>query len=87
MKLLIVIVRDTDDENVIKELVQSGYRVTRMASTGGFLRRGNVTLMVGVESDQIDSVMEILRHACCQPEPGQHRATVFVADLPYFAQI
>lgn len=87
MKLMIVIVRDTDDENVIKELVQNGYRVTRMASTGGFLRRGNVTLMVGVENDQVDAVTELLRKTCCPPEDSQHRATVFVADLPYFAQI
>lgn len=87
MKLMIVIVRDTDDEIVIHDLVQKQYRVTRMASTGGFLRRGNVTLLVGVEDDQVDTVMEILKDACRPPEEGQHRATVFVVDMPYSVKI
>ena len=51
MKLMIIIVRNEDDEGVIRELVQKDFRVTRMASTGGFLRRGNSTLLVGVEDE------------------------------------
>jgi len=51
MKMIITIVRDVDDSRVIDQLVVQGYRVTRLASTGGFLRRGNVTLLIGVEDD------------------------------------
>ncbi len=87
MKLMIVIVRDTDDENVIQMLVKNDYRVTRMASTGGFLKRGNVTLLIGVESDKVDAVLKLLPQACRPPEPNHHRATVFVVDMPYFEQI
>lgn len=87
MKLMIVIVRDTDDENVIQVLVKHEFRVTRMASTGGFLRRGNVTLLIGVESEKVDAVIELLREACQPADPSQHRATVFVVDMPYFEQI
>jgi len=87
MKMILAIVRDTDDQTVIQELVNQGYRVTRMASTGGFLRRGNVTLLIGVESEKVDAVIDILRGCCRPPEAGQHRATIFVVHMPHFEQI
>jgi len=87
MKLMMVILRDVDDENVIQALLEQGYRVTRMASTGGFLRRGNVTLMIGVDTDKVQAVMEVIRQVCGPEDPEQHRATVFVVDMPYFEQV
>jgi uncharacterized protein YaaQ len=87
MKLIIAIVRDSDDRQVIESLVTHAYRVTRVASTGGFLRRGNVTLLIGVEAGQVQPVLDVVRDACAPPEPGQHRATVFVVDSPHFEQI
>ncbi|MCC7361597.1 MAG: cyclic-di-AMP receptor [Anaerolineales bacterium] len=87
MKLILAIVRDTDDRAVIDALITHNYRVTRVASTGGFLRRGNVTLMIGVEADQVPPVLDLLRETCAAPEPEQHRATVFVVDMPHFEQI
>ena len=59
----------------------------RVASTGGFLRRGNVTLMLGVEGEKVEEVIDLLREACCPSEDFQHRATIFVVDMPYFEQI
>ncbi len=87
MKLIITIIRDSDDGAVINQLVTHGYRVTRVASTGGFLRRGNVTLLIGVEADQVQAVIDLLQQVCCPPEPDQHRATVFVVDAQHFEQI
>jgi uncharacterized protein YaaQ len=87
MKLMIVIVHDTDSDAVLQALLGKGFRVTRVASTGGFLRRGNVTLLIGVESDKVDNVFEILRQNTQPVEQQQHRATVFVVDMPYFEQI
>jgi len=87
MKLLFVILRDLDGDRVMQALVESGLRVTRVASTGGFLRRGNLTLMMGVEERQVQKVMELLRSSCGPAEAGEHRATVFVVDMPYFEQI
>ncbi|RME31343.1 MAG: hypothetical protein D6793_12330 [Thermoflexia bacterium] len=88
MKLMIVILRDGDAGAVVDHLVQEGYRVTRIASTGGFLRRGNVTLLIGVEDGrQVDAVVDLLRQTCGPPEPGQHRATIFVVDAAHFEQI
>ena len=88
MKLMIIIVHDSDSEDVIQELVQKDYRVTRMSSTGGFLRRGNSTLLVGCEDQQVDPVIELLKEVCPPPREGnQHRATIFVVDMPYYTKI
>lgn len=87
MKLMFMVVRDFDGDNVLQALVDNGYRVTRVASTGGFLRRGNATLMTGVEGEKVQAVIDLLRKTCQPAEESQHRATVFVVDLPYFEQI
>lgn len=87
VKLVIAIVRDVDAGAVIEQLVTREYRVTRVASTGGFLRRGNVTLLIGVEEQQVQPVIDVLRDTCSPPEPGQYRATIFVVDAPHFEQV
>lgn len=87
MKLILAVIRDSDDSAVTSALVNKGYRVTRMASTGGFLRRGNVTLMIGVEEEQVQPVTELIKGAAGQPEEGQARATLFVLNAPGFTQI
>ena len=88
MKLIIAIVRDIDDGRVIDQLVSQGYRVTRLATTGGFLRRGNVTLLVGVEGDdQVQAVFDLLRETCSPADPDHHRATLFVVNAHHFEQI
>jgi uncharacterized protein YaaQ len=87
MKLLIVILQDRDAGAVMERLVAEGYWVTRIASTGGFLRRGNITLLIGAEVEEVDGVIGLLRQTCAPPEMGQHRATVFVVDAAHFEQI
>ncbi len=87
MKLIIAICRDIDATPVIDELLSHDYRVTRVASTGGFLRKGNATLLIGVEEQDVQSAINIFRDTCSPPEPGQHRATIFVVDAPHFEQI
>ncbi len=87
MKLMFVIVRDSEAENVAQSLTENDYRITRVASTGGFLRHGNLTMMIGTEDDKVQSVMDLIRAACCPPKDSQHSATVFVVDMPFFEQI
>lgn len=86
MKLIIAIVRDTDDAEVIRQLIDRQYRVTRMASTGGFLRRGNVTLLIGVEDGKVKPVIELINAACQPAQPDQHKATIFVVNAIHFEQ-
>jgi uncharacterized protein YaaQ len=87
MKLVIVIVHDVDAGPVIERLVVRQYRVTRVASTGGFLRRGNVTLLIGVEGQRVQPIVDILQDTCSAPESNQHRATVFVVNASHFEQV
>lgn len=86
MKLVMAIVKESDDREVIRELVANNFRVTRMASTGGFLRQGNVTLMIGTEEERVDEAVNIIRLTCKEPGPGQHRATIFVLNAVLFEQ-
>jgi uncharacterized protein YaaQ len=88
MKLMFVIIRDKDADSIVQILVDKNYRVTRVASTGGFMRRGNVTLMIGVEDGMVQAVIDLLHSACNRPlEDAQHGATIFVVDMPVFEQI
>ena len=88
MKMIITIVRDKDDQRVIDQLVTQGFRVTRVASTGGFLRRGNVTLLIGVGGDQqVQAVIGLLEETCSPADPEQHRATIFVLNAEHFEQV
>lgn len=82
MKLICAIIHETDSDDVIETLIKSGYTVTRMASSGGFLRFGNVTLLIGVEPVQVDQVTALLREHCSPQAPSQHAATIFVLDMP-----
>jgi uncharacterized protein YaaQ len=61
MKLIFAIVHDEDSPRLMAELNRAGYRVTKLNSTGGFLRSGNTTLMIVVDDDQLDEVLGIIR--------------------------
>ncbi len=64
MKLIIAIVNDEDAIDVIDLLNEKGYRVTKLATTGGFLKSGNTTLMIGIEADKVDTVLSIIEETC-----------------------
>jgi len=88
MKLIVAIIRDEDNEPVSHALVKADYRVTRIASTGGFLRRGSSTLMVGIEDDQVEQAISIIRSNCLPPTvPGMKRGTLFVLPVARFEQV
>jgi uncharacterized protein YaaQ len=87
MKLILAIVRDSDSDSVTRGLTSGKYRVTRVASTGGLLRRGMTTLLIGVETDQVDDAIQILRETCTPATEGEKRATIFVVPVDRFEQI
>ena len=64
MKLIYAIVRNNDSGKVTESLNSKGFYVTKVASTGGFLRQGNTTLLVGTEEDKVEEVLDILRKEC-----------------------
>jgi uncharacterized protein YaaQ len=61
MKLLIFVTEDAHADTTVDALVEQGLRVTRLATTGGFLRRGNTTLLVGVEDNQVERTLGIVK--------------------------
>ncbi|HET9017124.1 MAG TPA: cyclic-di-AMP receptor [Thermomicrobiaceae bacterium] len=94
MKLIIAVVQNDDADAVIDSLLDSDFRATRLASTGGFLRRGNTTIMIGVQDQQVDQVLDLVRqqaHARAQQEQtGEIQtaaATVFVLDLEDYQRL
>lgn len=88
MKMIIAILRDDDSEAVSQALINEKFRVTRIASTGGFFRKGSTTLMVGLADEMIDQAMEIIRQNCKPAiDPGIKRATLFVLNIAHFEQI
>jgi uncharacterized protein YaaQ len=87
MKLIVAIVRDPDADAVTSGLTSANLRVTRVASTGGLLRRGMTTLLIGLEADQVDAAIGTLRQACTPAAPGEKRATIFVIPVDHFEQI
>lgn len=91
MKLVHVIVRNEDAHKVAEALVENGFYITRLASTGGFLRMGNTVFISGIEDDQLDGLYKIIRaHTEIHIHPPSSRkseetrvsrAVVFVQDM------
>ena len=64
MKMIFAVIRDKDSYAAIGALSEKNIGVTKLASSGGFLREGNTTLMIGVEDSRVEEVMGILRELC-----------------------
>ena len=64
MKLIIAIVQDEDASRLVGNLMSEGYSVTKLATTGGFLRAGNTTLLIGIDNEKMDNVMKIIENVC-----------------------
>lgn len=88
MKMLIVVLSDQNADPVLSALVSADFRATRIASTGAFLRRGNSTLLVGLEDEKVDQAIDLIRSSAIPPEQSdQRRATVFVLDVARHLQL
>ena len=95
MKMMIVIVKDSDSEALTRALTGAQYRVTGISSTGGFLRSGVTTLLIGVDDAQVDAASELIhatlklsgRRAEHGEASGEKRATLFVVPVSRFEQV
>lgn len=85
MKLIIAILHDHDQDNVSHALTSNAFRVTTIASTGGFLRKGQTTMLVGVEDEQLEQALEVIRgNLSPAPSPDMKRATIFVVKVDQY---
>jgi len=82
-KLVIVIASGEDADRLLDRMVEAGHPATKISSTGGFLRRGNATILSGVDSAAVDDVLAMVR-AECQPreEYVPIQALPFPGSLP-----
>ena len=64
MKLIVAIVHNEDAGALVDALLDREYRATRLHSSGGFLKQSNATVIVGVEDDQVDTIVDIVRATC-----------------------
>ncbi|MBQ7549258.1 MAG: cyclic-di-AMP receptor [Clostridia bacterium] len=68
MKLLITIINSDDSHKVLNEITKAGFYATKLTTTGGFLRTGNLTLLMGVEDDKVDELLDLLKKNCSKRE-------------------
>lgn len=64
MKFIIAIIQEEYINSAIEDLMDNKIRITKISSTGGFLKSGNTTLLIGAEDDEVDGVVEIIRRNC-----------------------
>jgi uncharacterized protein YaaQ len=81
LKLVIIIASDADAEKLTRKLVQQGYPATKISSTGGFLRKGNATVLSGVEASEVDGIVAMVRSECYA-----RSEYVPVQTLPFFGE-
>ena len=87
MKMIIVLVKDNEADALTRAIIDAEYRVTRIASTGGFMRSGVVTLLLGVEDAQVDAAIGLIRKTVGVPGAGEKRASLFVVPVLRFEQV
>lgn len=91
-KLVVAIVHSEDANPVVDALLAAGHRLTRLNTAGGFLRRGNATLLIGAKAREVDEVLALIQtnvRPRTSPNPPQagmpaYSATVFVLDASHF---
>lgn len=77
MKLILAIVNDEDSSRLVAELNKADFRVTKLSTTGGFLRSGNTTLLVGVDEPEVELALEIIRK-----NSSSRKATINTTTAP-----
>jgi uncharacterized protein YaaQ len=98
MKLVTVVAHQDDAVALTEALREADFRSTRLDTAGGFLRRGNTTLLIGVEPEHVDDVVRIVQETCrpravagtsAQPDQTVQTAaaTIFILDVARFERL
>ena len=92
MKMVCAIVPDGEADRVVQGLVKAGYPApTRINTVGGFLRRGNATLLLGTDDDRVEGAVDVIRSVVegrpAPADPNARRATIFVLNASRFIRI
>lgn len=88
MKLMFIIVREDNEADTVKALIKNDFRITKLSTSGGFLKRGNTTLFCCLQDDQVEKAIEIVKNECgnrqkinvdipiCVPEASINYSTI-----------
>ncbi|MFD2923433.1 cyclic-di-AMP receptor [Halobacillus naozhouensis] len=66
MKMIIAVVQDKDSNRLNDALAENQFKTTKLSTTGGFLREGNTTFMIGCDDEQVDDALNIIKRNCSQ---------------------
>lgn len=92
MKLITAIIHKSDVNEVGRHLTKASYYFTKIATMGGFLQQGNVTLLIGVEDDKVKDVLNIIREHSSRrkemvPEFVYHEPLDFITSTPVEVEV
>ncbi|MDQ2798917.1 MAG: cyclic-di-AMP receptor [Armatimonadota bacterium] len=85
MKLIIAIAHERDKHKLGDALLENGLTFTKLGSTGGFLRQGNVTVLIGVDDEDAARVLDVIKDACQSSEGYVNLPGEMVGSVPTLA--
>ncbi len=90
MKMIMAIIQEPFVNDLIKALMDRDIRVTRLASTGGFFKTGNSTLLIGIPKEQVEEVVEVIRGVITKKRlksEDVHAVNMFILDVDDFHKV
>lgn len=87
MKLIFAIVGADDAGSVQVALTKAGYMVTKLSSTGGFLKVGNVTFMIGIDDEKVNEIIDIISTYCRKRTQAVPSTSVYGGEYPAAIQV
>lgn len=85
MKLIMAIVQDKDSNRLANEFIDANIRATKLSSTGGFLKAGNSTFIIGIEDDRVQDALELIKKTCQSRK--QYVSTPMSLDISLDGQV
>ena len=90
MKLILAIIQDHIAQDVLNELSENKIRATKLSSTGGFFRKGNTTILIGIEEEKLDRVKEMILNISKNKETVDDQTAntvMFVLNMDQFIRV
>lgn len=85
MKIILAIVQDKDSNRLANEFIDANIRATKLSSTGGFLKSGNSTFIVGIDDDRVEEALELIKETCQSRK--QYVSTPVTLDISLEGQV
>lgn len=85
MKLIMAIVQDKDSNRLANEFIDANIRATKLSSTGGFLKAGNSTFIIGIEDERVEEALGLIKKTCQTRK--QYVSTPMTLDVSIDGQV